>query len=112
MNDGLKTMYLDTYAEDLNVKRNLKDERTKETAAAVDKDQVPINVQKFGVINLKKQYGNKTINYQTLTHVGWNDRRSHNFYAWFSSVSPISIGMGLRSPALRAGEAPLIFMAY
>ena len=22
----------------------------------------------------------------------------HNFYVWFSSVSPISIGMGLRSP--------------
>ena len=31
----------------------------------------------------------------------------HNFYAWFSSVSPISIDMGLRSPALWAGEAPL-----
>ena len=31
----------------------------------------------------------------------------HNHYAWFSSVSLISIGMGLRSPALRAGEAPL-----
>ena len=29
----------------------------------------------------------------------------HIFYAWFSYVSPISIGMGLRSPALRAGEA-------
>ena len=29
------------------------------------------------------------------------------FYAWFSSVSPISIGMGLRSPVLRAGEALL-----
>ena len=25
----------------------------------------------------------------------------HNFYAWFSSVSPISIGMGFRSPALK-----------
>ena len=32
---------------------------------------------------------------------------THNFYAWFSSVSPISIGMGLRSLALRAGETPL-----
>ena len=32
---------------------------------------------------------------------------SHNFYAWLPSVSPISIGMGLRSPALRASEAPL-----
>ena len=31
----------------------------------------------------------------------------HNFYAWFLSVSPISIGTGLRSPALRAGEVPL-----
>ena len=31
----------------------------------------------------------------------------HNFYAWCSSFSPISIGMGLRFPALRAGEAPL-----
>ena len=31
----------------------------------------------------------------------------HNFYAWFSSVSPISIGTGFRSPDLRAGEAPL-----
>ena len=30
-----------------------------------------------------------------------------NFYEWFSPVSPISIGMGLRSSALRAGEAPL-----
>ena len=26
----------------------------------------------------------------------------HNFFAWFSSVSPISIGMGLRSPILRS----------
>ena len=33
--------------------------------------------------------------------------RFHNFYAWFSSISPISIGMRLRYPALRAGEAPL-----
>ena len=32
----------------------------------------------------------------------------HNFYAWFSSVSPISIGMGLHSPAHWAGEAPLL----
>ena len=32
----------------------------------------------------------------------------HNFYAWFSSLSPISVGMGLRSPALMAGEAPLL----
>ena len=32
----------------------------------------------------------------------------HNFYAWFSSVSPISIGIGLRSAALGPGEAPLI----
>ena len=31
----------------------------------------------------------------------------HIFYAWFSSVSPISISMGLRSPAPRAGEALL-----
>ena len=31
----------------------------------------------------------------------------HNFYAGLLSVSPISIGMRLRSPALRAGEAPL-----
>ena len=31
----------------------------------------------------------------------------HNFYARFSSVSPTSIGMGLRSPTLQAGEAQL-----
>ena len=31
----------------------------------------------------------------------------HNLYAWFSSVSPISIGIVLRFPALRACEAPL-----
>ena len=31
----------------------------------------------------------------------------HNFCAWFSFVSPISIGMGLRSPAFRTGEVPL-----
>ena len=32
----------------------------------------------------------------------------HNFYAcFFVNVSPISIGMGLRSPAIQAGEAPL-----
>ena len=30
----------------------------------------------------------------------------HNFYAWFSSVSSIFIGMGVRSPE-KAGEVPL-----
>ena len=34
--------------------------------------------------------------------LGFND-----FYSCFSSLSPISIGMRLRSPALRADEAPL-----
>ena len=45
----------------------------------------------------------------TASHVD-NEKETlgfHNFYAWFSSVSPISIGMRLRSPAFRAGEAPL-----
>ena len=32
---------------------------------------------------------------------------SHNFYAWFSSVSLVSIGMELPPAAFRAGEAPL-----
>ena len=31
----------------------------------------------------------------------------HNIYAWFSSVCPIPIGIGLQSLALQAGEAPL-----
>ena len=32
----------------------------------------------------------------------------HNFHAWVFYVSPISIGMGLCSPAFRAGEAALL----
>ena len=30
----------------------------------------------------------------------------HNFYTWLSSHSPVSIGMGLRSPARRFGDVP------
>ena len=35
-------------------------------------------------------------------------KRNAYFYLWFSSVCPISISMGLRYPALRAGETPLL----
>ena len=35
----------------------------------------------------------------------------HNFHAWFSSVSPIFIGVVLRSPALRAGKSLLLVIA-
>ena len=36
----------------------------------------------------------------------------HNFYALFSSVSPIYISIRLRSPALRTREAPLITIVF
>ena len=47
--------------------------------------------------------------YTMLTIKKRNTWVSFNFYAWFSSVSPISVGMELRSLALRAGKAPLLF---
>ena len=47
----------------------------------------------------------------TASHVDHENKKRLGFkissYVWFSSVSPISIGMELRFPAFVAGEAPL-----
>ena len=55
----------------------------------------------------RRRYSPASFTASHVDHIKKETLGFHNFYAWFSSVSPISIGMGLRSPALRAGEAPL-----